>query len=136
VALVDGFIDRDSCSPERVLDPALRPLMARIRIVDNPSFSAAFPAELNSRIIIGLRDGGTVERHTAFPRGHRRNPVSDDDLSTKFEDVARRSPATDRDIAARLLERLWSIEEVADIGAVMQPLGALSGARPVAVGGR
>jgi 2-methylcitrate dehydratase len=136
VALVDGVIDRDSCSPERVLDPALRPLMARIRIVDNPAFSAAFPAELNNRIIVGLRDGGTVERHSAFPRGHRRNPVTDDDLTTKFEEVVRRAPAPDREIAARLLDRLWSIDEVPDIGVVMQPLGAIGGAKPVAVGGR
>lgn len=134
VALVDGFIDQDSCAPERVVDPGLRPLMNKIRIAENADFTAAFPTEINSRIALRLRGGRVLERHTAFPRGHVRNPVSDDDISTKFEQLAARLASADQEVAAQLLERLWSFDEVADINVVMEPLGEISSRRPVAAG--
>jgi 2-methylcitrate dehydratase len=125
VALVDGRIDRESCAPERVLDPSLRPLMAKIRIVDNPEFTERFPAQITSRLTVTLHGGAVVIRETAYPRGHRRNDVSDDELSTKFRDATSSLGADDQDRADRLLGALWSIQDVADIRSVMEPLGEL-----------
>jgi len=132
IALVDGVIDEDSCAPERVVDPALRPLMARIRIVENREFTAGFPERLASRLTIQRRDGSRLVRATDYPRGHRRNPVSDEEISRKFVAQADRLPAAGRDAAQRLLEHLWAIDDVADIATLMAPLAHLSAAPALA----
>ena len=85
VALVDGVIDQHSCAPERVVDPALRPLMNKITIRERPEFTERFPGEIVSRLIVRMRDGGEVVTETSYPRGHRRNPVSDREIDEKFD---------------------------------------------------
>jgi 2-methylcitrate dehydratase len=126
VALVDGRIDQHSCDPERVVDPALRPLMNKISIRERPEFTARFPSEVISRLVVRTRDGAEIERQTSYPRGHRRNPVSDAEIDEKFERMIAGRSDHDLELCAQLRERLWSMDEVKDVGDVMRPLGRLS----------
>jgi 2-methylcitrate dehydratase len=126
VALVDGVIDRQSCSPERVVDPALRPLMNTISIREREEFTARFPNEIVSRLVVRLRNGDEVVRETSYPTGHRRNPVSDSALDAKFDAMVVGRPARDVELAGQLRERLWGFGDVKDVRDVMQPLGGLS----------
>jgi 2-methylcitrate dehydratase len=131
VALVDGRIDVDSFAAERVVDPALRPVMAKIRIVERPEYTAEFPARIRSRLAIHLTDGRVLERETAYPRGHFENPIDDAELTAKYRALADRLDAADRSIAGELLDRLWSFDTATAIGPVMAPLARMSGRRAV-----
>lgn len=126
VALVDGHIDEQSCAPERVLDPALRPLMQRISIRERPEFTERFPAELRARLVIRMADGTDVVRETSYPKGHRSNPLTDAELDDKFERMVGDRSAADGERCARLRAELWAFGDVKDVGDVMRPLGALS----------
>lgn len=126
VALVDGVIDRDSCAPERVTDPALRPLMRKISVRERPDFTARFPHEIASRLVVRLRDGSEIVAETSYPIGHRRNPVSDADIDAKFDRLVDGRGERDVEICATLRDALWSLDGVKDIGEVMRPLGGLA----------
>jgi 2-methylcitrate dehydratase len=126
VALVDGEIDAASCAPERVVDPTLRPLMNRISIRERPDFTARFPGEIASRLVVRMRNGDEIAAETSYPRGHRRNPVSDGEIDEKFARMVGAREQRDAEICATLRERLWNLDGVKDIGDVMRPLGALT----------
>jgi 2-methylcitrate dehydratase len=88
VALQDGRITPASFEPRRYLDPALRPLMNRIRVAENPGFTLRFPQELVSEIRVTTRSGQRLTERADYPKGHARNPMTDADLETKFRDLS------------------------------------------------
>lgn len=126
VALLDGRIDVESCSPARIADPVIKPLMDRITIRERADFTARFPAELPNEIRITLTDGTVVTRAGAFPLGHPRNPLSPSDLDRKFEELIATRPDADRAAALQVRSGLWSLWEAPDLTPVMSPLGRLS----------
>jgi 2-methylcitrate dehydratase len=117
VALTDGGIKADSFSEARIRDPALRQLMQRIRISENPEFTREFPAKLVTRIEVTTRGGQRLVETASFPKGHAKNPMSDADVDSKFTDLSKDLLAPARRDA--LLRALWEIDQAPDIVKVM-----------------
>jgi 2-methylcitrate dehydratase len=127
-ALVDGDITSSSFTADRILDPALRPVMTKISVTENQDFSDRFPGELMVRLTV--RTGsGVIEREAAYPRGHARNPVTDREIDHKFDDLVSGQPTDGQAVARRARSALWDLAGVADIGAVARELRQLAGAR-------
>jgi len=117
VALMDGGIRSDSFSAARMRDPALRGLMQRIRVSENPEFTREFPTKLVTRIEVATRGGQRLSAMASYPKGHARNPMSDADVESKFEELARDLiPAARR---AALITALWEIDRAPDIASVL-----------------
>jgi 2-methylcitrate dehydratase len=125
VALVDGEITQRSFTPERVGDPALRPVMDRIVVTERPEFTERFPGEILSRITIRLRSGRQVSGETAYPRGHARNPASDAEIDAKFSSLAGARPPAEEDRCQALRRELWRLESVGNVAPLLEPLGEL-----------
>ena len=108
VALVDGVLDVSSCAPARVADPSLRPLMRKIRVIERPEFTRAFPSEFNVEISIRQRNTPTLVKRAAYPHGHPRKPATDADLDAKLA-VLRSPPCSDaaRRVACEEIEASW-----------------------------
>ena len=77
VALHDGAVNSASFTNPRIQDPAIAALIAKIAIQENVEFTRRYPKELNCRIEVTDRSGGSYTAHTAYPKGHRSNPMSD-----------------------------------------------------------
>src|SRR5262249_36908039 len=108
VALVDGAITADQFSPERLADPALLDLVARTTVIEDPALTAGYPAGIPNRVTVTLDDGTVLVAEMAYPPGHDKNPLSDDQLAAKFHGLA--DPAIGADRAGRLWERLMHLE--------------------------
>jgi 2-methylcitrate dehydratase len=108
LGLSDGRIDAESFSEARIGDPALRALMQRIRIAENPAYTREFPAKLMTRIEVTLRSGERVEGLASYPKGHAKNPMSDADVESKFAGLA--NDVLEPARRERLLRALWNIE--------------------------
>src|SRR5262249_4311492 len=114
VALSDGRITPASFEPTRYLDPALRPLMSRIAVSENPEFTRRLPGELVSEIRIRTRSGQRLTERADYPKGHARNPMSDADVERKFRDLSAETlPARQIDAA---LQTLWRLDKMNGIG--------------------
>ena len=115
-ALVDGALTPDSFADERIGDPALRPLMQRILVQEDPELTREHAGELPrwpSRVEIVLKDGKRISQQSGPPKGHPLNPLTDDELETKYWALCDR--ALPRTTGQKLLDTLWSIEKLADI---------------------
>ncbi|WP_435005871.1 MmgE/PrpD family protein [Tundrisphaera lichenicola] len=104
VALVDGEVSADQFSEARLSDPALLDLVSRTTVIEDPALTAGYPNGIPNRVTVTLDDGSTVVREMAFPPGHDKNPLTDDQLAVKFHGLA--DPAIGRERADQVRERV------------------------------
>jgi 2-methylcitrate dehydratase len=109
VALTDGRVGPSSFEPARYLDPALRPLMRRIRVLEHAEFTGRFPQALVSEVEIRTRQGDRLVERAEYPKGHGRNPMTDADVEAKFRDLAADTLHPSRIDAA--LAQLWRLDD-------------------------
>jgi 2-methylcitrate dehydratase len=124
-ALRDGQFGVDAFDIDKVLDPDLRPLMNRIHIREEPTFTALFPREFKNRIAIELRTGDVLEKETSYPRGHAENPMDDEEINQKFDSLLGTVESQSGETARVLRERMWDLEEVEDVGHEFESLSKL-----------
>ena len=110
VALTDGRVTKASFAPERVSDPALRPLMARVTVVEDPEITRTWRQKPAYEFAVSLRDGRSRRIRVDHPRGHFNRPLSDQDFDAKF--LANAVGAVDPATAHRLLATLRRIDEL------------------------
>lgn len=74
--------------PDAGLAETLRSLIARLTVVEEPEFTRRYPAESRSRVEVTTRDGRRLAAETSHPKGHHRNPLTDDEIEAKFRGLA------------------------------------------------
>jgi 2-methylcitrate dehydratase len=113
-ALIDGAIDDRTFTPACFRNPAILTLIEKIRMAEDPAFSAAFPGNYHCRFDVALKSGKTLEVHQANPKGHPLNPMSDAEIEQKFIRLAGTARVPEAQ-CRKLLDQLWKLEEQADI---------------------
>ncbi|MDR5694636.1 MAG: MmgE/PrpD family protein [Armatimonadota bacterium] len=109
VALLDGELTWRSFDPERFSDPLIRKMLAEhTTLWEDPALTAAYPQAVPNRIVVRTRDGSEVVREVWYPRGHVRNPMTDEEVVEKFrKNVSGVLPTAK---AERLVECVMGIE--------------------------
>lgn len=107
-ALVDGRIDDSTFAPERFRDEQLLAVTDTIELIEDPAYTAGFPWQMACRFDLELRDGSHLSLVGANPKGHPRNPMSDEDIAEKFLRQVR--PRLGAERADTLLDALWHLE--------------------------
>ena len=90
-AIARGFIDGrfglEQLTEAKVHDEEVRELMDRIDIVEDSEFTAAYGESFPDALTVETAEE-TYERYVEYPKGHPENPLSREDLFTKFEHAA------------------------------------------------
>ena len=116
LAFVDGRIKTDSFTAARMADPALKSLMAKIKISESKAFTARFPHELVTQIDITTASGEKISQTATYPKGHSKNPMTDADVESKFNTLAEDlMPQAQRDA---LIKAVWSLETAPSVDAL------------------
>ncbi|MBI3469707.1 MAG: MmgE/PrpD family protein [Planctomycetes bacterium] len=122
VALADGEVGHDQFVPARFQDEALLDLVARIRVHRDAALTARYPAGIPNRLRVRLKDGRELVCEVEFPRGHARNPMSDQEVEAKFHSLASADlTAEQRD---ELLRRVWKLEEQRNVSSIVELLAS------------
>ena len=120
LGLADGRVTVNSFSVERMNDPLLKALMAKIRIAENKAFTARFPNELVTQIDVTTRDGKRIVETAQYPKGHAKNPMSDADVEAKFGILC--EGLMDKARQGALLKAVWGIDQAADLSGLLDLL--------------
>lgn len=117
LALLDGEVTPASFGDERRDDPALRALMQRISVCEDPALAREHAGETPhwpSSVEVVLNGGRRLARRVRWPKGHPRNPLGYAELEAKFLRLAQGAlPAA---AAQRMLDTLWALDGLRDIG--------------------
>ena len=108
-ALIHGSVRIDAFGPDRLNDPQLRALMARIELTADPEFSRNFPRQRAARVEIETADGRKLSHFQESRKGDPEQPLSDEELNDKYLELA--APVIGEPAARALLERLWRLEK-------------------------
>ena len=83
-ALMDGDVYLKTFDEERFTDAALLDLTARVKVHLDDALSARYPRGIPNRITVTTTDGAQLMREVRYPRGHARNPMTDDEVTAKI----------------------------------------------------
>jgi 2-methylcitrate dehydratase len=119
-ALLEGPVTPGSFTGDRIANPALRDIMSQMTIVEEPDFTERYPGEYNCRITITGRGGNAHVAHTAWPKGHRSNPMSDAEVEGKFRSFAGIELSAGQ--CDRALETIWGLDKLPDLAPLFDSL--------------
>lgn len=110
----------DDFSDELARDPKRRALMSLVDVVPDERCSAIFPRQFPAVLRVRTHDGRELVEEVLANRGGPQNPLSFDELASKFRDNARRvlSPDAVAEVSATCAE----LEALPDVGALLTPL--------------
>ena len=112
-ALQDGAVNAATFTDSGIADPGLREIMARMTLQADPEFTARYPAEYNCRITIETGGGQRHTAHTAWPKGHRHNAMTDAEVEAKFRSLASGVLSPGQCDAA--LAAVWALHQQPDL---------------------
>lgn len=104
-ALVDGRCGPDQFTDKKVHDPVIQSMRAIASASANPDFRYE-----EARVRLTLKEGEILEEHVPFVSGTPTNPLSDDQLMSKYSPLAVKVLGSHG--AKNLAERVWNLDEV------------------------
>lgn len=104
VALIDGDVGPDQFRPERLRDPEVHALAAKVSIVVDERLEARYPMETVSEVRILLADGTRVEGSVPIQMGDPRRPLTDEQYLAKLR--GNLAVLLDGDAVDQVVERL------------------------------
>jgi 2-methylcitrate dehydratase len=119
-ALQDGEVTPATFAPARIQDPAIRSLIRKLKVVEEPEFTRRYPAESCARIEVTTTDGRRLAAETSHPRGHHRNPLTDAEVETKFRGLAAGQLGVEG--CDRVLAEIWNLENAATLDKLFESL--------------
>ncbi len=113
-ALQHGGVRMNAYSPERMSCLATRELMGKISTAVDPDMDERFPQQRAARIELEFKDGHRLEYMQPNRKGDPEAPLSDEELDSKFMELA--EPVIGQARAQALLQRLWGLESQSPSG--------------------
>jgi len=118
-ALLDGEVTVRQFTDERIADPAVHDLMARVEVTEDPEMTALFPRAQAARIE-AVAGGETYVVEIENSKGNAANPLSDEEVETKFRALA--AGVMGQAQVDSLLSRLWAFEEEPSVPGVIDAM--------------
>ncbi len=118
IALLHGEIGEEHFADRFLFDPAVRALTRKVTVSESDEANRRMPIAMLCEMTIRLRGGETLRAEVEYHRGHHRNPMSDAEVERKFRRLSQPVLATPG--CDRLLARLWTLDEAADLGEVIR----------------
>jgi 2-methylcitrate dehydratase len=120
VALADGDVTEAQFEHERFTDPALLKLVGKVKIHRDAALSARYPAGIPNRLTIRLADGKQLVKEVEFPRGHARNPMTDQEVEAKFLRMAEKRLGKER--CQKIMTACWQLDKLNQAGELLKLL--------------
>jgi 2-methylcitrate dehydratase PrpD len=108
-----------------LVDAQVLAAAARVSVVEDPTLTAMFPAKWACRVELLLRDGRRLVRQVDVPKGEPENPLSADEISAKFHQLA--DPVLGPAGAGQLEGAIRGLPGAPDTGTIAAALTARGG---------
>tara|TARA_B100000749_G_scaffold204103_1_gene159523 strand:- start:64 stop:1425 length:1362 start_codon:yes stop_codon:yes gene_type:complete len=114
VALMFGTVESRHFDDEFLKDPDLLELVSKVTVSVSNEANARAPEAMLCDFEVVTKSGEEHSVQVAYHKGHYKNPLTDNEVDTKFRSLAQEHlPAEQVDI---LLDRLWHLEDVQNVG--------------------
>ena len=118
VALMYGTVDQSHFDDEYLRDRRLLDLVSKVEVSVSEEANQMAPEAMLCEVEVVTGKGERRSRRVAYHKGHYKNPLSDNELEDKFRSLA--GPVLAGDQVDSLLDRLWRLEDVEDLGEIFE----------------
>ena len=120
VALLFGTVTLRSFNDAHLWNPALRGLLPKIRVIEDPEFSEAYkkhPVEHRARVTVVRKNGQKLIAEAGGDEDDLSHEMSDAKVMEKFRMFTEDMLGAKQ--VARILDQLWHLEELENVAAIM-----------------
>jgi len=112
VAILDGRLERESFTDAKAADPEVQAALRKVNVV----MDEAIPESKGEYcpVTITLKDGRKVQHTATIPKGHTKNPLTEDEVLEKFRSNAKTTISKEK--AEALIARVFKLETLSDLG--------------------
>ncbi|MDE2845039.1 MAG: MmgE/PrpD family protein [Chloroflexota bacterium] len=118
VALTHGEVHQRHFDEQYFRNPGLLDLTGRVKVEGTDEADRRAPEAMLCQLDVLTRSGEKFSAEVPYHKGHYKNPMSDSEVEAKFRSLAQDLLAPAQLDA--LLDRLWNLEQVEDIGEVLR----------------
>ncbi|MEM4355400.1 MAG: MmgE/PrpD family protein [Nitrososphaerota archaeon] len=117
--LLDGDIWLESFNHGKIHDLAFLELAEKTTVEVEPRYDSMYPGAVPNMVEVSMRDGRRYYAEVVYPKGHFRNPLTDEELRAKFTRLIR-GRLTEEQTATvwevvMVLERLKSVKDLTSL---------------------
>ncbi len=120
VALLDGELGPNQFTDERIQDTQLKSMIKKVKVRSDPNLTKLYPKGIPAILEIVDNAGKKHRKRVEFPRGHHRNPMTDNEVEEKFRTLTKNMITEEH--ADEFLKKSWKLENITDISDVLATL--------------
>jgi 2-methylcitrate dehydratase PrpD len=83
-----GAVRLDAFEPDTLERPDIRAFMRKVTVSEDAELAAAYPGKRMAKLTLRLDDGREIFHFQKTRKGDPENPLSDDELIAKFDELA------------------------------------------------
>jgi 2-methylcitrate dehydratase PrpD len=87
IALITGRAGIEAFTAETLGNPSIATLASKVSIIDDPELTRQVPGKREARVECFMRNGELRQMTVVYPKGEPENPMSDDELIQKFNEL-------------------------------------------------
>jgi len=110
IAIIDREIGPDQFTPKKYNDPKVRELIDKVVLQGDPMLDKFRPAGISEII---TKQGKKYNLRVDYPRGHARNPMTDEEVVDKFKSIASRYMSEDH--MDQVIDTVFDLDKLDDI---------------------
>lgn len=123
--LLDGELTPSSYDVAALGDPAVRALMSRVEVREDPALTAMLPKRIANRVTLRLHSGDELVREVLDVPGGHQTPMTDEQFEAKFTGLV--EPLTSTADCQRMLDAIWHVDTAASVSTLMEALVVADG---------
>lgn len=111
IAMIDRQIGPEQFTPEKFQDPIVRELIDKVVLKGDPHLDKVRPAGISEII---TKQGKRFQCRVDYPRGHARNPMTDEEIIEKFKGMASRYMKGKQ--IDQIVDVVFALDKLEDVG--------------------
>jgi 2-methylcitrate dehydratase PrpD len=113
VAMLHGRAFLDQFTPENVASKKIRDIMGKISCISDPDLETEFPKKWKARVTVETTGGQTLTQIIEYPKGDPENPLTTDELESKFRVLTK--PLYSKEKAQAIIEDIKNLDRCEDL---------------------
>ncbi len=118
MALLTGKVDNETYSDANIRSRKVLDFLTRISVKEDPALTALYPSRgMPTKITLKTKSGRTLTEEVVVPRGHPLNPMTAEEMESKFRSLA--APFMAESAAGRFVKAVARLDESPEVGRLM-----------------
>ncbi len=118
MALLDGVVTLDQFDAAHLQNKQLQDLVQKVTVAEKKEYTEMYGKSFPNKITISMNNGKVYEKEILDPKGHPNNPLTLEELETKFRRAA--EPLLSKERQDKIMDMIGSLEQLEDIGSLMR----------------